>query len=210
MGLTPANGEIKAMYLMPEDMRLAASLLYQAYHDDPLFMSIFNANEIDYEKRLRIAIREELNTFCADQQPIVGLFSGEHLLGVACLIEPDAGFGAERFWHWRLKMLLTAGVVSTRQMIEKEKRIKDALNYDNYHLLAFIAVHPQHQHHGLGHYLMRAVDNVVDQHKDTQGIGVLVTIESNKRFFNDDMYQEVDTLTIGDVQGTLMFREKQR
>ena len=33
--------EIRAAYLTTEDLKLAASLLYQAYHDDPVFLEIF-------------------------------------------------------------------------------------------------------------------------------------------------------------------------
>lgn len=201
--------DYRAVYLAGEDIKLAASLLYQAYHDDPLFMNIFQSDKSDYEKRLRAAIREELNAFWQTQQPIVGLFLGEQLLGVACVIEPDAGFGAERFWHWRLKMLLSAGFMSTRQMIEKESKIKEALPYDNYHLLAFIGIHPLQQHHGLGHYLIKAVDGVVDGHETSQGIGVYVTLEKNQAFFSDDHYESIDDVTVGNVKGKLMFRKKQ-
>ena len=44
------NVEIRATYLAAEDMKLAASLLYQAYHDDPVFLEIFNGDKEDYEQ----------------------------------------------------------------------------------------------------------------------------------------------------------------
>ena len=85
--------QLKAALLNGEELKLAASLLYQSYYDDPLFLTIFRGDTPDYEQRLRSAIREELNTFWQAQQPLVGLFHGEQLLGVACVIGPDSGIG---------------------------------------------------------------------------------------------------------------------
>ena len=93
------------------ELKVAASILYQSYHDDPLFMTIFQAEKADYEKKLRAAIREELSAFWQSGQSMLGLFQAEQLVGVACLVKASSGLGGHRFWHWRLKMLLTAGFV---------------------------------------------------------------------------------------------------
>lgn len=209
--LNTANvDQLKAMLLSAEELKLAASLLYQSYHDDPLFMEIFRADKPDYEQRLRAAIREELSTFWQANQPIIGLFNAEQLLGVACVITPDSGIGASRLWHWRLKMLLTAGYVSTKQLLDKEQKIHAAMPAQRYHMLAFIAVAPKHQHLGLGHYLIHAVDSIVDKDEHSAGIGVFVTLEKYHAFFADDLYQPVTKLTFNTVGGTLMFRQRQQ
>lgn len=200
---------LKAVLLDGEELKLAASILYQSYVDDPLFMQIFRADTADYDARLRAAIREELNTFWQAKQPIIGLFSAEQLLGVACVIGPDSGIGASRLWHWRLKMLLTAGFVSTKQLLTKEQKIHAAIPAEHYHMLAFIAVMPKYQHLGLGHYLIHAVDSIVDKHPQSQGIGVFVTLAKYQSFFSDDSYQHVAELEFGTVSGSLMFRPRQ-
>lgn len=205
--LTKEEG-VKAIILSAEDINLAASLLYVAYHEDPIFKDIFQADKPDYDKRLRSAIREELTAFWQTEQPMIGLFSGEHLLGVACLIEPKTGLQPDRFWHWRLKMMLNAGFLSTKNMIEKEKRVAAAIPNQHYHLLTFIAIHPDHQHHGLGHYLIKAVDTIVDENEISEGVAVFVTAEKNKPLFDDDNYKELEAIQIGSVTGTLMFRSK--
>ena len=46
----PVTAKVKATYLAAEDLKLAASLLYQAYHDDPVFLEIFNGEKDDYEQ----------------------------------------------------------------------------------------------------------------------------------------------------------------
>jgi ribosomal protein S18 acetylase RimI-like enzyme len=201
--------QLKAQLLTPDELKLAASLLYQSYHDDPVFMDIFQAEKADYEQRLRAAIREELNVFWQEDQPVIGLFVQQQLVGVACVIEPDSKLSGDRFWHWRLKMLLTAGYVSTKQLLDKEQRIHAAMPVQHYHMLAFIAISPQYQHLGLGHYLMHAVDSIVEQSPSSLGIGVFVTLEKNKAFFSADHYQQVTELNFSKVKGTLMFRSRQ-
>jgi GNAT superfamily N-acetyltransferase len=198
------NVDIRATYLGAEELKLAASLLYQAYHDDPVFLEIFNSEKEDYEQRLRASIREELNVFWQAKQPMVGLYLGETMVGVACLNGPDDGVGTERFWHWRLKMMLSAGYLSTKQMIKKEQVVLAAVPMKKFHMLSFIAIHPLHQHHGFGHYLMAAVNTVLEEHKDSEGVAVFATNDKFKEFFNDVDYQLIDEVTIGKVSGALM------
>ncbi|WNO62018.1 GNAT family N-acetyltransferase [Rheinheimera sp. MMS21-TC3] len=200
--------KITAAMLTAEDIKSAASLLYLAYYDDPLFMKIFRANESDYELRLRAAIREELTTFWQAQQPMIGVFNQQQLLGVACLTEPNTDNG-ERLWHWRLKMLLTAGYVSTKQLLEKEQSIHSAMPVEHYHMLVFLAVSPKHQSLGLGHYLLHAVNSIVDKNADSAGVGVFVTLDKYKSLFADNSYKTVTQLSFNNVSGYLMFRPKQ-
>lgn len=198
---------LKAIYLTAEDLKIAGSILYQAYHDDPLFVDIFQAEKEGYESRLRSAIREELNAFWLARQPMIGLFEGERLLAVACLISPGAEFGAGRFWHWRLKMLLTAGFFGTKQMLEKEQRVRDKMPAENFHMLSFIGVHPDHQHHGLGHVLMSAVDSVMLEDPNSEGVGVFVTLPKCLSFFEDGDYKHVSALEVGHITGQVMFKK---
>ncbi|UUO21832.1 GNAT family N-acetyltransferase [Colwellia sp. M166] len=199
-----ANVDIKAAYLSAEDLKLAASLLYQAYHDDPVFLEIFSADKVDYEQRLRASIREELNAFWQAKQPMIGLYLGETMVGAACLNNPEEGVSSERFWHWRLKMLLGAGYFGTKQMIEKEKIVLGAVPLKKFHMLSFIAIHPLHQHHGFGHYLMAAVNTILAEHKDSEGVAVYATSKKYKAFFNDVNYQFIKEVTVGNVSGSLM------
>jgi len=198
------SSEIQATYLSAQDLKLAASLLYQAYHDDPIFLDIFNSDKSDYEQRLRASIREELNAFWHAKQPMVGLYLGETMVGVACLNNPNDGVGIDRFWHWRLKMLLGAGYFSTKQMIEKEKIVLSSVPMKEFHMLSFIAIHPLHQHHGFGHYLMAAVNTLLDEHPESEGVAVYATTKKYQQFFTDVDYQLVKEVSVGNVSGSLM------
>lgn len=202
------NKDIKAVFLTAEDLKVAGSLLYQAYHDDPVFVEIFQAEKEGFEQRLRSAIREELNAFWMAKQPMVGLFDGERLVAVVCLTHSDAAFGPGRFWHWRLKMLLTAGFFCTKQMMEKEQKIQENVPAEHYHLISFIGVHPDEQHHGLGHLLMSAIESVVLESDNSSGVAVYATLPKYMHFFEDSGYKLVKELEVGQMTGHLMFREK--
>ncbi|TWX54571.1 GNAT family N-acetyltransferase [Colwellia hornerae] len=204
------NLDIRAAYLSGEDLKLAASLLYQAYHDDPVFLEIFSNENNDYEQRLRAAIREELSAFWHAKQPMVGLYLGEAMVGVACLNSPDESVSSERFWHWRLKMMLGAGYFSTKQMIEKEKTVLAAVPMKKFHMLSFIAIHPLHQHHGFGHYLMAAVNTILEEHSASEGVAVYATTKKYQQFFKEVDYELVKELSIGNVTGSLMIHYRSK
>jgi predicted N-acetyltransferase YhbS len=94
-------------------------------------------------------------------------------------------------------------------MLEKEQRIHGAMPFERYHMLAFIAVSAKYQHQGLGHYLIHAVDSIVDEDSSSSGIGVFVTLAKYQAFFADDHYQKITDLAFGSVSGSLMFRRRQ-
>lgn len=200
---------IKAVYLVAEDLKIAASILYLAYYDDPLFVDIFQYEKEGYESRFRSAIREELNAFWLAKQPMIGLFDDERLVAVACLMNPDAKLGPNRFWHWRLKMLLTAGYFGTKQMVEKETIVRSRLPAKHFHMLSLIGVHPDQQDHGLGHVLMSAIEGIMLEDLDSQGVGMYVTLPKCLSFFEDGHYDLVEELDVGQIKGHLMFRPRE-
>lgn len=206
---TAIEQSLKVEVLNAEQLKLAASVLYTAYHDDPLFMQIFRATESDYEKRLRSAIREDLAAFWQAGQPILGLLQGEQLLGVACITTPASDLSGDRFWHWRLKMLLTAGLLSTRQMLEKEQKIHAAMPAKRYHMLAFLARNPSYHHPSAMRTFLQAIDQWVDEDSGSEGIGVFVTLDKYLPLFQQHEYQQVAKLEFQTVGGTLLFRPRQ-
>lgn len=199
---------IKAIYLAAEDLKIAASILYLAYHDDPLFVDIFQYDKEGYESRLRSAIREELHAFWVAKQPMIGLFDDSRLIAVACLVSPKSQLAPSRFWHWRLKMLLTAGYFGTKQMVEKESLVRERIPANHFHMLSLIGVHPDQQHLGLGHVLMSAVEGIMLDDKASEGIGMYVTLPKCLSFFEDGNYSMIEELEFGNIKGHLMFRHR--
>ena len=196
--------EANLEYLSAQDVRVAASLLYQAYKHDPVFLEVFDGQKDGYEQRLRAAIREELSNFWQAEQPMVGLYNGPTLEGVVCLSRMKQGEDIGRYWHWRLKMMLTAGYVSTRQMLEKERKVAQAVPYSDYLMISFMAVHPRYQHKGLGQLLIRAVDTVLEGHPAAQGVVALATRPQYEVFLKRQGFESINTIQVGAMQGTLM------
>ena len=204
-------GDYKVRYLTPEDLNVAASLIYQAYHDDPLMREIFSAESSktqEYEKKLRALIREELHSFWQAKQPLVGLYVDDALRAIACIFQSDASMQADRYWHWRLKLMLSAGYLTTQQLIEKEKTIRNALKtMGRYLFLAFIAVDPHYQRQGYGHYLLKGLDNLVEEDNETQGLAVFVTQSQHQTFFANHGFETMQTLQFSKVSGELLFKK---
>ena len=204
----PDLNALKAIHLDVDDLNVAASILYNAYFDDPVLSEIFHAENEGYDSRLRSAIREELHAFWDSGQTLIGLFDDNRMLAVTCLAEPGAGFTPGKMWHWRVKMMLTAGLFSTRQLIEKEEKVLAAMPVSHFHMIVLIGVHPDYQHAGLGHILTGAVDSIVTEHPDSEGVGVFATIPSYEKFFLSCDFQPVKTLEIASISGTILFKTR--
>lgn len=198
--------ECRAVYLTAEDLRVAASILYNAYHDDPFFVeALSTADKFVYEQKLRAAIREELNTLWQQKQALIGLFDQERLVGVICVVTQEVPLGEGRYWHWRLKMLLGTGWQSTQAMMKKESTILALLPSNHCGILQFIALAPNEQGKGLGHQLVQAVVSWCDEQPTLEGIGVFTTQESHTHLLTEHDFVSLGELAIGSVTGQLLF-----
>lgn len=206
---TNQHNEIRAQYLTASQCHLAASLLYQAYHDDKQLKTLLKFDERKeqvYEAKLRALIREELASYWQTKQPIVGLFHDEHLLAVACLIIADGPLKAERQWHWRLKTMLSSGYISTTQLIQKEAKLRQALEpMGRYGYLSFFAVDPHVQQQGYGRYLLRAVDDVTKTHNLT-GSAVYITDPNRVSIFAEEGFEQRQVLKFEHFSGEVFFK----
>ncbi|NKF51095.1 GNAT family N-acetyltransferase [Shewanella sp. WXL01] len=201
--------QLRAVYLTAEDLRIAASIIYNAYHDDPFFNDVLGQGDLStYEQKLRAAIREELNELWQQDQPLIGLFDGERLLGVACVITQQVPLGETRYWHWRLKMVLGTGWKSTQSMINKEACILEQLPSEKCGVLQFIALSPAEQNKGLGSRLIQAVQSWCDEQHELDGVGVFVSDHRHKQIFVKQEFSAIADVTIGSVHGSVLFYKK--
>lgn len=198
--------EFEVKYLSSGDLKIAASILYNAYFQDPLFKDIFKVDEEGYEMRLRSAIREELNVFWDAKQPMLGVYRASSLVAVTCLIGPNPDFGHGRYWHWRLRMLLTAGFLGTQNLLAKEKHVRENLPTQNCHMISFIGVHPQHQDQGIGHILLAGINEIIHQDPSSVGVAVYVTLEKCLSFFEDGGFKHVKELQTSGITGRIMYK----
>ena len=75
-------------------------------------------------------------------------------------------------WHWRLKMLLTAGFVRhTATPLEKERlNSRSDACYGNTTWFHLLAVHPRYQQKGLGDLLVKAVAHELQSDEQSEGV----------------------------------------
>ncbi|GIU52150.1 MULTISPECIES: GNAT family N-acetyltransferase [Shewanella] len=195
----------KAVYLTAEDLRVAASIIYNAYHDDPFFIeALATTNQASYEQKLRAAIREELTELWQQEQPLIGWFDDERLIGVACVITHQVPLGESRYWHWRLKMVLGTGWNSTQALIKKEHSILESLPSKQYGILQFIALSPIEQSKGNGSKLIQAVLSWCDEQPELDGIGVFVNNAKHAELFTREGFNHLSELAIGSVDGEIL------
>lgn len=199
-------------HLAAEDISVASSLIYQAYKNDPVLHAMLNysdTNKLAYEKKLRALVREELSSFWQEKQPLIGLYRNDELKAIACIFDSSSQLHAQRYWHWRLKLMLSAGYLQTNQLIEKEKTIREALKpQGNYYFLAFIAVDPHFHGQGFGSTLLKGVDELIALNADSSGMAVFVTRDEHISFFKSHEFQHFKSLTFKAVQGELLFKAR--
>ncbi|ACA87564.1 GNAT family N-acetyltransferase [Shewanella woodyi] len=196
----------RAVYLTAEDLRVAASILYNAYHDDPFFIDSLYAGDMSmYEQKLRGAIREELNELWQQEQALIGLFDADRMVGVACIVTQQVPLGESRYWHWRLKMLISTGWQSTQALIKKESSLLEHLPSPHCGILQFIAVSPTEQGKGLGAQLVQAALSWCDEQPELDGIGVFASDQNHALLFSQHGFTLLEQLSIGKVEGELLF-----
>lgn len=212
MTVTTQADTFSVQYLAAEDISIAASLIYQAYHDDPILQTMLNYEQESkpaYEKKLRSLIREELSSFWQEKQPLIGLYRNDKLKAVACVFESNSQLQAQRYWYWRLKLMLSAGYLQTNQLINKEQTIRDALEQQgNYYFLAFIAVDPHFHGQGFGRYLLRGLNDLVQSNAESTGMAVFVTRKEHTQFFKTEGFESFKQLTFNKIAGELLFKSK--
>ena len=103
--------------------------------------------------------------------------------------------------------MLSAGYLQTNQLIEKERTIREALSSKGHYLfLAFIAVDPHFQGQGLGRYLLRGLDDLVESSNQASGLAVFVTRSEQREFFSSEGFEVFKALSFNQVEGDLMFK----
>ncbi|GLP96733.1 GNAT family N-acetyltransferase [Paraferrimonas sedimenticola] len=205
MSQAALDASYRAAYLTPEDFRVAASLLFSAYQDDPGYkQALGDEDQSVFEKRLRSAIREELSELWTEEQPLIGLFEQDKLVAMAGLALNKFPLGDQRYWHWRLKMMLVAGWNSTQALIEKEQVIRGWLPEGEQAMLQFVAVAKHRQRQGIGRALLEVVEQWRSEQEKPTGLVVFAPDEHQQAFFKSmgfSLHKQVD---LPDMQGQLL------
>ncbi|EPM78717.1 hypothetical protein A249_34415, partial [Pseudomonas syringae pv. actinidiae ICMP 18804] len=81
--------------------RETRALLFRAYRHDPTFAYLFNAEREGYEQRVLATIRQLVKQHFLQNQPALGLFLEDRLVGVALIAPPLRRLGVTESWAWR-------------------------------------------------------------------------------------------------------------
>src|SRR5690554_2344625 len=116
--LQTAVAEPMIVRLDPSTVGEAKSLLYNAYRYEPTFQYLFDASRPGYDQRVRATIREGIELHFSHNQDAIGLVHDQSLVAVAFISSPDIRMNLADQINWRIRMMLTAGLPSTRRFIE--------------------------------------------------------------------------------------------
>lgn len=184
----------------------AKSLLFHAYRHEPTFQYLFDAKRAGYDQRVRSTLREGLELHFANHQDAIGLAEDDILVAVAFISSPGARVALADQFNWRIKMMLTAGLSSTRRYIEYHEQVQTVLPKDLHHHLPFIAVHPKYQSQGYGRRLMDAVEKICRESPGTCGIGLDTGNARYLSFYLKLGFEKVGEVRNGNVTDTVLFK----
>ncbi len=184
----------------------AKSLLFHAYRHEPTFQYLFDSKRPGYEQRVRSTLREGLELHFASEQDAIGLADEGVLVAVAFISSPGSRIALADHFQWRIKMMLTAGLSSTRRYIEYHEQVQAVLPRDLHHHLPFIAVHPKYQSQGYGRRLMDAVEGICRESPGTCGIGLDTGNARYLSFYQKLGFEKVGEVRHGQVVDTVLFK----
>lgn len=206
MSVVAADADSTVVRLDESALNEAKSILYKAYLHEPTFHYLLEYSKPGYEKRVRATVRELISLYFDLEQDAIGLLMGDTLVAVAFVGSPELRLNLADQLSWRLRMMLTAGLTSTRRYLEYHQKIKSMLPEGQVHELPLMGVDPRYQNRGFGRQLLGAVERLCRENPRTGGI-VLDT--GNNRYL--DFYRSMDyrvlgTLELGPLHEILLFK----
>ncbi|MGI0116542.1 GNAT family N-acetyltransferase [Zooshikella sp. RANM57] len=198
--------ELAIIEVGAETEREARSLLFHSYSQEPAYQYLLNAEKTGYEQRVRAVIRETVNLHFAEQQPVLAMYKASRVIGFAFILTPSMTADLYNHFRWRWRMILTAGFSATERFLDYRRQVEAILPKQRLHRLAFIAIHPQHQHQGYGLQFMNSIHEYCA--KDKNSVGVVLDTGNPRyiAFFERIGYQSLGSVHVGDIIENVFFR----
>lgn len=194
--------------LDPAATNEAKAILYHAYKDEPTFKYLFDSERAGYDQRVRATIRELIDLHFSHKQDVIGLSVGNKLVAIALLGNPTVRLNLAEQFNWRIRMMLTAGLSSTRRYIEYHEQVKEMLPGSEHHELPLMGVDTQHQGKGYGRMLLNAVEKLSGESTRSCGIGLDTGNSRYIKFYESMGYKKVGEIKLGSVTETVLFKPR--
>lgn len=198
--------EIKIVRLDESSIKEAKSILYQAYHYEPTFKFLFDYERPGYDQRVRATIRELIELHFAKNQDAIGVSIDDALVAVAFIGSPHVRLKLSDQLNWRIRMMLTAGLSSTRRYLDYHEQVAECLPTDQHHELPLMGVHPKHQNRGVGTLLLNSVETICSENSKSAGIGLDTGNSRYLDFYKKHGYEKVGEVKLGEITEHVLFK----
>lgn len=200
--------ETKIVRLDPAATNEAKAILYHAYRDEPTFKYLFDSSRAGYDQRVRATIRELIDLHFAHRQDVIGLSVDNRLVGIALVGSPTVRLNLAEQFNWRIRMMLTAGLSSTRRYIDYHMQVNAILPGSEHHELPLMGIDAAHQKHGYGRLLLNAVEKLCSENPRSCGIGLDTGNARYLKFYESLGYETVGEVKLGDFTETVLFKPR--
>ncbi|MDZ5605400.1 GNAT family N-acetyltransferase [Pseudomonas sp. RP23018S] len=185
--------------------REVRALLLQAYAPEPTYTYLFDAKRAGYQRRLKAVIKEWVRQHFNFNLPAIGLLVEDRLVAVALIVPPQRRLGVADSWAWRLRMILGAGLRSTRRYLDYQGALSTWLPSDQVHVLPLLGIHPDFQGEHYANQLLQVVHSWCAEDPQTEGV-VLNTSNPHAMLFLQRLnYQMLGEVPVGPVSEQVFF-----
>ncbi|CAM3079247.1 GNAT family N-acetyltransferase [Pseudomonas floridensis] len=189
--------------------RETRSLLFQAYRRDPTFAYLFNDKRSGYENRIRETIRQLVKQHFLQNQPALGLFMADRLVGVALIAPPQRRLGITESWAWRLRMVVGTGLSCTQRYLAYYNAVLACVPSETVHVLPLIGLDPEFQGQKTGQdlseQLLQALHDWCSEDEHSQGIVLDTGNPRYLEFYKRQGYEEIGEIAVGPVREHVFF-----
>ena len=194
--------------LTPSATSEAKTILYHAYKGEKTFTYLFDSSRAGYDQRVRASIRELIDLHFSHKQDVIGLSVEGHLIGIALVGSPTVRLNLADQFNWRMRMMLTAGLSSTRRYIDYHMQVKACFPGTEYHQLPLMGIDVKYQNKGYGRLLLNAVEKLCNENPRSCGIGLDTGNTRFLGFYESMGYKKVGAIKLGDFTETVLFKSR--
>ena len=189
--------------------RETRALLFRAYRIDPTFAYVFNSQRSGCENRIRETIRQLVKQHFLQNQPGMGLFIDDRLVGVALIAPPQRRLGITESWAWRLRMVVGTGLSCTQRYLAYYNAVLACVPSETVHVLPLIGLEPEFQGQKTGQelseQLLQALHDWCSEDENSEGIVLDTGNPRYLEFYKRQGYQEIGEIVVGPVREHVFF-----